>query len=65
MRDGHGRFMEGASGSQRADNVSEKVVVPGDILLTGANDLAPLPLVAKAASNYEECLACQEGYAGG
>ena len=44
---------------QRADNVSEKVVVPGDILLAGANDMAPLPLVAKAAANYEECLACQ------
>ncbi len=45
---------------QRADNVSEKVVRPGDILLAGANDLAPLPLVAKAAAaNYEECLACQ------
>jgi ribonucleoside-diphosphate reductase alpha chain len=46
---------------QRADNVSEKVVRPGDILLAGANDMAPLPLVAKAAAatNYEECLACQ------
>ena len=46
---------------QRADNVSEKAVRPGDILLAGANDMAPLPLVAKAAAatNYEECLACQ------
>jgi ribonucleoside-diphosphate reductase alpha chain len=46
---------------QRADNVSEKLGEQGDILLSGANDMAPLPLAAKAAvaPNYEECLACQ------
>jgi ribonucleoside-diphosphate reductase alpha chain len=46
---------------QRADNVSEKLGEQGDILLSGANDMAPLPLAAKAAAapNYEECLACQ------
>ncbi len=51
---------------QRADAVSEKAVGPADLLATIANDVtAPLsvPLVAAsavaAATNYEECLACQ------
>jgi len=47
----------------RADNVSEKAVAPMAIAGIAANDgLAPLPLVAAgsgAATDYEECLACQ------
>ena len=48
----------------RADNVSEQAVRPAEFTGIGApaNDgLAPLPLVAAAAAatNYEECLACQ------
>ncbi len=48
---------------QRADTVSDmpKAVGAGPDLHL-ANDMAPLPLVAKAArasTNYEECLACQ------
>jgi ribonucleoside-diphosphate reductase alpha chain len=47
---------------QRADTVSDmpktSLLSP---LMSAANDMAPLPLVARAASttNYEECLACQ------
>jgi ribonucleoside-diphosphate reductase alpha chain len=47
---------------QRADTVSD---MPQSALLSfgvsAANDMAPLPLAAKAAAstNYEECLACQ------
>jgi ribonucleoside-diphosphate reductase alpha chain len=47
---------------QRADTVSD---MPKSALLSpmmsAANDMAPLPLVARTASvtNYEECLACQ------
>jgi ribonucleoside-diphosphate reductase alpha chain len=46
---------------QRADNVSEKAVRPTEITATPANDPEALPLVAAApaATNYEECLACQ------
>ncbi len=48
---------------QRADNVSDMpkgVASSPDMQM--ANDMAPLPLVARAArvaTNYEECLACQ------
>ena len=42
---------------QRADNVSEKVVRPADILQAAAA-AGPLPVVP-AVANYEECLACQ------
>jgi len=47
---------------QRADAVSEKAVRPAAFTGTGAaNDTEMLPLVAAsaAATNYEECLACQ------
>jgi ribonucleoside-diphosphate reductase alpha chain len=46
---------------QRADNVSTKAVAPiDDIHPAAANDMtAPLPLVAAATTDYEECLACQ------
>jgi ribonucleoside-diphosphate reductase alpha chain len=46
---------------QRADNVSEKAVRPTEITAMPANDPGALPLVAaaSAATNYEECLACQ------
>jgi ribonucleoside-diphosphate reductase alpha chain len=46
---------------QRADNVSEKAVRPTEITAMPANDPEALPLVAaaSAATNYEECLACQ------
>jgi ribonucleoside-diphosphate reductase alpha chain len=46
---------------QRADNVSTKAVAPiDDIHPAAANDAtAPLPLVAAATTDYEECLACQ------
>jgi ribonucleoside-diphosphate reductase alpha chain len=47
---------------QRADNVSAKVTMAVDDQHRPANDgLAPLPLVAAAASttDYEECLSCQ------
>ena len=46
---------------QRADNVSTKAVAPiDDIHPAAANDMTvPLPLVAAATTDYEECLACQ------
>jgi ribonucleoside-diphosphate reductase alpha chain len=45
---------------QRADAVSEKAVRPAEFTgVAAANDEARLPLVAAAATNYEECLACQ------
>ena len=47
---------------QRADAVSEKAIRPDEIVQRPANDTAPeLPLAvaAKAATDYEECLACQ------
>jgi ribonucleoside-diphosphate reductase alpha chain len=46
---------------QRADNVSEKVVRPGDITAKPVEQPAVLPLAAKPANStdYEECLACQ------
>jgi ribonucleoside-diphosphate reductase alpha chain len=45
---------------QRADTVSDMpkgVASSPDMQM--ANDMAPLPLVARSAKNYEECLACQ------
>ena len=44
---------------QRADTVSDKAVAPVDDIPRAANDVAPLPLVAVASTDYEECLACQ------
>ncbi|HEX3347215.1 MAG TPA: ribonucleoside-diphosphate reductase subunit alpha [Acetobacteraceae bacterium] len=52
---------------QRADNVSERLAQPNDLMMTSGAVLPPeeepaLPLAAMAASsttNYEECLACQ------
>ncbi|MBN9561759.1 MAG: ribonucleoside-diphosphate reductase subunit alpha [Alphaproteobacteria bacterium] len=48
---------------QRADAVSEKAVRPAEFLAVAANDATGLPLVAagaaQAATDYEECLACQ------
>jgi ribonucleoside-diphosphate reductase alpha chain len=46
---------------QRADTVSDAPRGASSMELSAANDMAPLPLVAQAASaaNYEECLACQ------
>ncbi len=48
---------------QRADTVSSKAIAPIDDIHQPANDMAlPLPLVvvaAAAATDYEECLACQ------
>jgi ribonucleoside-diphosphate reductase alpha chain len=47
---------------QRADAVSEKAERPQEIIQRPASDIAPeLPLTvaAKAATDYEECLACQ------
>ncbi len=45
----------------RADNVSEKAIRPDEFTGIPANDLAPAPLAAVAASttDYEECLSCQ------
>ena len=45
----------------RADNVSEKAIRPDEFTGIPVNDLAPMPLVAGAASttDYEECLSCQ------
>ena len=45
----------------RADNVSEKAIRPDEFTGIPVNDLAPVPLVAGAASttDYEECLSCQ------
>jgi ribonucleoside-diphosphate reductase alpha chain len=43
---------------QRADNVSEKAIRPDEFTGIPVNDSAPVPLAA-AATNYEECLACQ------
>jgi hypothetical protein len=47
---------------QRADTVSD--MPKSDMLsplMSAANDMAPLPQVARGAAttNYEECLACQ------
>ena len=42
---------------QRADNVSEKAVRPADMLVAPID--VPVPAVAAASNNYEECLACQ------
>ena len=46
---------------QRADTVSDMPKGASSMELSAANDMAPLPLVARAAvaTNYEECLACQ------
>ncbi len=48
---------------QRADTVSEMLPSATQVHgLSAANDMAPLPLVARGAvsvTNYEECLACQ------
>jgi ribonucleoside-diphosphate reductase alpha chain len=46
---------------QRADTVSDMPKGASSMELSAANDMAPLPLVARAAAatNYEECLACQ------
>jgi ribonucleoside-diphosphate reductase alpha chain len=46
---------------QRADTVSDMPKGASSMELTAANDMAPLPLVARGATamNYEECLACQ------
>ncbi len=46
---------------QRADTVSDMPKGASSMELSAANDMAPLPLVAMAAAatNYEECLACQ------
>jgi ribonucleoside-diphosphate reductase alpha chain len=48
---------------QRADTVSEMLPTGTQVHgLSAANDMAPLPLVARGAAattNYEECLACQ------
>ena len=46
---------------QRADTVSDMPKGASSMELSAANDMAPLPLVASsaAATNYEECLACQ------
>ena len=44
---------------QRADTVSDKAIAPVDDIPRAANDVAPLPLVAVASTDYEECLACQ------
>jgi ribonucleoside-diphosphate reductase alpha chain len=46
---------------QRADTVSDMPKGATSMELSAANDMAPLPLVARAATptNYEECLACQ------
>jgi ribonucleoside-diphosphate reductase alpha chain len=46
---------------QRADTVSDAPRGASSMELSPANDIAPLPLVARAAAptNYEECLACQ------
>ncbi len=46
---------------QRADTVSDAPRGASSMELSAANDMAPLPLVARAAAaaNYEECLACQ------
>jgi ribonucleoside-diphosphate reductase alpha chain len=46
---------------QRADTVSDMPKGASSMELTAANDMAPLPLVARSATamNYEECLACQ------
>jgi ribonucleoside-diphosphate reductase alpha chain len=46
---------------QRADTVSDAPKGASSMELSAANDMAPLPLVARAAAptNYEECLACQ------
>ena len=46
---------------QRADTVSDMPKGASSMELSAANDMAPLPLVAHAAAatNYEECLACQ------
>jgi ribonucleoside-diphosphate reductase alpha chain len=46
---------------QRADNVSEAAVRPTEFATAAANDMKPLPLVARASAStdYEECLACQ------
>ncbi len=43
---------------QRADNVSEKAIRPDEFTGIPVNDTAAVPLAA-AATNYEECLACQ------
>jgi ribonucleoside-diphosphate reductase alpha chain len=46
---------------QRADTVSDmlqtSLMMPANDSIGG--DMAPLPLVAAPATNYEECLACQ------
>jgi ribonucleoside-diphosphate reductase alpha chain len=46
---------------QRADTVSDMPKGASSMELSAANDMAPLPLVARAAAttNYEECLSCQ------
>ena len=45
---------------QRADDVSSKAIAPVDDIHQPANDtVGPLPLAAMAATDYEECLACQ------
>ncbi len=47
---------------QRADNVSEKVIRPAELLGLAVPDLPPLPAAAEpagATTDYEECLACQ------
>jgi ribonucleoside-diphosphate reductase alpha chain len=46
---------------QRADTVSDMPKGASSMELSAANDMAPLPLVARGATstNYEECLSCQ------
>jgi ribonucleoside-diphosphate reductase alpha chain len=46
---------------QRADTVSDMPKGASSMELSAANDMAPMPLVARGATamNYEECLACQ------